>query len=503
MAKYKDLYWSQEGEDIILRRLFENRSSGFYIDIGALHPFRFSNTYYFYRKGWRGINIEANPESIELFEKFRKRDINLNIAVGLKKGKMKYYMFNEPALNTFDEELAKQRDGLNDFKIVNIIEVEMLPLSEILDIYLPKNQKIDFMNIDVEGLDFEVLQSNNWEKYKPEVLLVEIIPAKSIEEVLEHNIYKYLNELGYYILAKTFNTVIFKLRCTMKFAPVVLFVYNRPWHTIQTVEALKKNELASESELFIFSDGWKNEQDKPKVLEVREYLKTINGFKKVHIIERERNYGLADNIIDGVTKVVNEYGRIIVLEDDIVTSPYFLRYMNDSLDRYKDIDKVFGVTGYAFPIKKEGLPPAYFLRFLSCWGWGTYARSWKFFEKNSYKLINIFSKEMIKEFDFNNSGLFWSQVIANNEGKLNTWAIFYYATLFLNNGLFLMPRESFSKNIGHDDSGIHCGRTKCYDVDLTYEYNIAYPDVIEELPLARKRFIKFFRSLKVLFAKGY
>lgn len=284
-------------------------------------------------------------------------------------------------------------------------------------------------------------------------------------------------------------------------SPIVLFVYNRPWHTRQTVEALKKNELADKSELFIFSDGWKNDQDKTKVLEVREYLKTIDGFKKVHIIERERNYGLADNIIDGVTKIVNEYGKIIVLEDDIVASPYFLKFMNEALERYKDEERVFGVTGYTLPIQKKGLPSTYFLRFFACWGWGTYARAWNLYEKNPDKLINTFTKEMIKEFDFNNSGMFWSQVIANKEQKINTWAIFYYATVFLNKGLFLTPRESFTINIGHDGSGIHCGETDCFNTNLVQDYNIKFPDVVEELTIARERYMEYFKSIRRPFWK--
>jgi hypothetical protein len=284
----------------------------------------------------------------------------------------------------------------------------------------------------------------------------------------------------------------------MILAPIVLFVYNRPWHTRQTVGALKKNELASESELFIFSDGWKNEQDKTKVLEVREYLKTIDGFKRVHIIERERNYGLADNIIDGVTKVVNEYGKIIVLEDDIVTSPYFLKFMNEALERYKDEERVFGVNGYAFPIKKEGLPSAYFLKSFACWGWGTWKRAWKFFEKNPDKLIKTFTKDMIREFNFDNSYDYWYQVIANKKGKINTWAIFFYTSAFLNNGLFLAPRDSFTKNIGHDLSGVHSEKVKYFDTELALEYNINFPEKIEEHKLARQRHIEYFKKhLKV------
>lgn len=210
ITKYKETFWSQEGEDIILRRIFENKKTGFYVDIGAFHPYRFSNTYYFYLRGWRGINIDANPQSIELFNKFRKRDINLNLAIGLNKAKMKYYMFNEPALNTFDESLAKERDNTLNYKIISIEEIEVLPLSDVLDEFLPKNQEIDFMDIDVEGLDFEVLKSNNWNKYRPEILLVEILPAQTIEEVLDSEIYKYLKHIGYHLFAKCFNTCIFK-----------------------------------------------------------------------------------------------------------------------------------------------------------------------------------------------------------------------------------------------------------------------------------------------------
>ena len=211
ITKYRDYYWSQEGEDIILRRIFENKRSGFYVDIGAHHPYRFSNTYYFYRIGWRGINIDANPQSIELFNKYRKRDMNLNLAIGLNKRIMKYYMFNEPALNTFDEYLAKERNNFNNYKIINTKEVEVYPLKDILDKFLPKGQEIDFMSIDVEGLDFEVIKSNDWNKYRPRVLLVEILPAHKVEELMENEIYKYLKEIGYNLLAKCFNTCIFMI----------------------------------------------------------------------------------------------------------------------------------------------------------------------------------------------------------------------------------------------------------------------------------------------------
>lgn len=208
LDKYSTKSYSQEGEDLILHRIFEQKRIGFYVDVGSHHPFRFSNTYIFYKRGWKGINIEPNPISIKLFNKYRPRDINLQIAVGMG-GVQKYYLFNEPALNTFDENLAKSRDGVGGYKIVDVKEIKVKPLKEILDIYLPKGQVIDFMNIDCEGLDYEVLQTNDWEIYRPILLLVEIIPANTIEELFGNPIYKYLKEKGYFLFAKCYNTCIF------------------------------------------------------------------------------------------------------------------------------------------------------------------------------------------------------------------------------------------------------------------------------------------------------
>ena len=282
----------------------------------------------------------------------------------------------------------------------------------------------------------------------------------------------------------------------MQLSPIVLFTYNRPWHTEQTIEALQKNELAKDSELFIFSDGWKNENDKPKVLEVREYLKTIDGFKKINIIERDRNWGLANNIIDGVTKIVNEYGKVIVLEDDLTTSPYFLKFMNKALIRYKDEKKVMHISGYMYPVKKEGLPDNFFLKPTSCWGWATWKRAWKYFERNPKKQINLLNEKQIRDFNLNNSYDYWLQVELNYKGKLYTWAIFWYLSVYLQEGLSLHPRDSLVKNIGADGSGVHVGKTNDYEVDLSAKNSWEFPDIIEEHQLAKQRLEKFFRSIR-------
>ena len=201
--------YSQEGEDMILRRLFEKQQIGFYIDIGAHHPKRFSNTYFFYKKGWKGINIDAMPDSMISFNKFRPKDINIEKPVSDKKQVLTYYAFNEPALNGFSKELSAERANQNhNYHIIFEKDIETSTLTEILDNNLPKNQKIDFLSIDVEGLDFMVLRSNDFEKYKPKVILIEIL-SSSLSNVEENEISIFLKDYSYSIYAKAVNTVIF------------------------------------------------------------------------------------------------------------------------------------------------------------------------------------------------------------------------------------------------------------------------------------------------------
>lgn len=281
-------------------------------------------------------------------------------------------------------------------------------------------------------------------------------------------------------------------------APIVLFVYNRPWHTQQTIEALQRNELADESELFIYSDGPRDDKARESVRRVREYVKTINnGFKKITIIERDRNWGLADSIIDGVTEVVNEYGRVIVLEDDLVTSPFFLRYMNEALEYYKDNEKVMHIAGYFPSTQTQGLSETFFIRPTSCWGWATWERAWKHFEKNTDKLMKVFTKDMIFDFNMENSYDYYSHILMNKTGKLDTWAIYWYATIFLLGGLSLHPKASFVKNIGHDGSGEHCGKNISFDIEIVNNYYITkFSSKIEESALARKALKEYYLSLQ-------
>jgi hypothetical protein len=288
----------------------------------------------------------------------------------------------------------------------------------------------------------------------------------------------------------------------MIISPIVLFVYNRPWHTQQTIEALQKNELASESELFIYADGSNNENANKQVSQVRSYIKVVDGFKKVTIIERDKNWGLSNSIIDGVTQVVNKYGRVIVLEDDLVTSLFFLRYMNDALEFYQDETKAMHISGYIYPIDNEKLNDTFFIKPDTCWGWATWDRAWKHFKKDTDYYLNIFDKKMIKDFNLNDSYDYFKQINQNKKGRIDTWAIYWYASIYLQHGLSLHSSQSFVSNIGHDGDGIHCAKSSVYDVDLVSNYSVSFTNIIEEDKLARASLESYFKNSKVpLFAR--
>jgi FkbM family methyltransferase len=207
--QYSRLSYSQEGEDMILRRIFEGKQKGFYIDVGAHHPKRFSNTYFFYKKGWTGINIDAMPGSMRAFNKKRRKDINIECPILNEAQRLIYYIFDDPALNGFSKELSQERRNETNYNIVSTIELQTKKLSDILKEYLPKNTIIDFLSVDVEGLDLEVLKSNDWTLYKPKVVLVEML-GKSIESLINDEITYFLKKYNYLLYAKCVNTVFFK-----------------------------------------------------------------------------------------------------------------------------------------------------------------------------------------------------------------------------------------------------------------------------------------------------
>lgn len=260
----------------------------------------------------------------------------------------------------------------------------------------------------------------------------------------------------------------------LELAPLALFVYNRPWHTQQTLEALQKNDLADKSELFIYSDAPKNEQAVENVARVREYIQTIDGFKRVRIIEREKNWGLANSIIDGVTKTVDEYGRVIVLEDDLVTSPYFLRYMNEGLEFYHDDHEIMSISGYNLPSSRMKFPKNFsndvYLNYRnSSWGWATWADRWSLVDwdiKDFHQLMDDPGKQIL----FNRGGDDLTSMLKSQmEGKIHSWSIRFSYAHFKQGMYSVCPRYSYVINIGHDGTGIHCVKTDIFNEDdLSY-----------------------------------
>lgn len=203
--------YSQEGEDMILRRIFESKARGFYVDVGAHHPQRYSNTNYFYRRGWRGINIEPNPDAVRAFRAGRARDVNLQLGVSNRAGLLRYYLFDEPALNTFDEKMVKSRLANTPYKLKGVVEIPVEALGSILAKHLPAGQTIDFLTIDVEGLDLAVLQSNDWLRFRPHCVLVEALGV-SLEDARDSEVFRYMTLTGYELIAKTSNTLFFRVK---------------------------------------------------------------------------------------------------------------------------------------------------------------------------------------------------------------------------------------------------------------------------------------------------
>jgi len=240
-------------------------------------------------------------------------------------------------------------------------------------------------------------------------------------------------------------------------APVVLFVYKRLNETIQTVESLQGNILAEESRLFVFSDGPLNDQDKESVAEVRDYIHNISGFKEIEIKERDTHLGLAESIILGVTEVLEKFDKVIVLENDLHTSPYFLKYMNDALNCYQGKTEVASISGYSVPLKNNDVD-LYFLPGTFWWGWATWKDRWKLFnEDGTYLFKELKKRHMMKEYNINGSFIISPEIILKKhiKAKLSSWAVRWHASMVLEGKLSLYPSRSFVNNIGIG-SGENC-----------------------------------------------
>ena len=279
-----------------------------------------------------------------------------------------------------------------------------------------------------------------------------------------------------------------------KLAPIVVFTYNRPNHTQRTVESLLKNPLAKKSDLIIFSDAAPTPSQRQAVDEVRRYLSIITGFHSVKLIHRSRNFGLAESIIQGVTEVLQQSEKVIVLEDDMVVSPYFLEYMNETLEQFVDDDRVISVHGYVYPVDIE-LPEAFFLPGADCWGWATWRRGWALFNSDGqYLLDELVRRHLIQEFDYNGAYPFLNMLKDQIKGANDSWAIRWHASAFLAGKLTLYPGRSLVHNIGTDSSGTHSEDSDSMDAKLS-ETKIKLNNIaVESSHTGREAFENFFRQ---------
>jgi len=289
----------------------------------------------------------------------------------------------------------------------------------------------------------------------------------------------------------------------MNLAPVVLFVYNRPWHVRQTLESLAANYLAEESELIVFADGPKvyaSEEEMFRIKEVREIVKGKKWCKTTELIESEINKGLTESIISGVTKIINNHGKIIVLEDDLILSKFFIRFINEALVFFNNEKNVMHISGHSFPLKgiKKDI---YFLNYVSPHGWGTWKDRWSFFENDANVLLNRLNTLP----DFNlvnfNCGFgneFYSQLTKNVNKELNTWAVKWHTSIFLKGGVSLFPKQSLIDNTGFDSSGTNSGNSKPYFSEVN---NQKMPEIssipIEINKVALKSFKKYYNKYHI------
>lgn len=265
-------------------------------------------------------------------------------------------------------------------------------------------------------------------------------------------------------------------------APVIVFTYNRPKHTKRTIEALAANELASSTELYIFSDAAKKEADRDKVDRIRTYANTVRGFSRVTLIAREENFGLAKNVIRGVTDIINRYGKVIVLEDDLVTNRFFLRFMNDGLDRYQNQPKVTGITGFShfadsLPFQGETL---FHTLTGTSWSWATWEDRWIYFDEACSDWTDLMQDAALrKKFNYDNTYDFYKIMkMQQTTENMNSWAIRWYWVNFKRDSLILAPVRSLVSNEGWDGSGVHCGSKK----GAAFEHTLSTSRAIQEFP---------------------
>jgi hypothetical protein len=286
------------------------------------------------------------------------------------------------------------------------------------------------------------------------------------------------------------------------YAPILLFVYNRPEHLKQLIASLQANAEAAQSMLFIYTDAARNKADEEQVNKVREVIRHIDGFASIEVIERATNWGLARNIIGGVTEQIRRYGRVIVLEDDLVVAPYFLRFMNDALEAYKDEPQVGHIQACDFT-QDASLPDTFLIKFTGSWGWATWERAWQHFNPDGQALLNeLENRRLTRRFDFNGNYRFTRMLRRQVQGKNNSWAIRWNASLFLKDILSLNVGRSLVQNNGFDGSGTHCGGGNLYGSQLWMQpLPVEKITPICENEAARAAFARYYHRTNGFWAK--
>lgn len=281
-------------------------------------------------------------------------------------------------------------------------------------------------------------------------------------------------------------------------APVALFAYMRPEHLRSTVESLRANAEAAQTPLHVFCDAPKRPEHAQAVAAVRAYADAITGFASVQVLKREHNLGLANSIIDGVSRLTAVYGRAIVVEDDLLLSPHFLRYMNDGLDCYAADAQVASIHGYSYPVQDQGagpLPETFFLRGADCWGWATWQRSWAHFRPDGAALLQeLRAAGLVQTFDLDGSYPFTRMLRDQIAGRNDSWAVRWHAACFLAGRLTLYPGRSLVHNIGNDNSGTHSIARDDYNQRVAQSPVPMLRQALQESAAGRAAFIQFFRA---------
>jgi hypothetical protein len=286
----------------------------------------------------------------------------------------------------------------------------------------------------------------------------------------------------------------FRKDANKKFAPIALFAYNRPFHLRKVVESILTNRESKFSELFVFIDGPRNHQDVAKINEIENFLNRLEGFSRCIFYTSKFNLGLEKSITSGVSKILSKHEDIIVIEDDIVVSSNFLEFMNEGLKLYKNEEDVASIHGYVYPVKRD-LPETFFLRGADCWGWATWKRAWEKYESDATRLLyNLKRQGDIDLFNYSGHSHYLQMLESSASKKLNSWAIKWYASMFLEKKYTLYPGKSLVKNIGNDGSGTNSGITKRFDQKLSKTKINLKKIPIEESPMARSEFEKFFKK---------